>query len=73
MVCAKYSFCQPKASSYAQMLEVKDNLLRLQQAIPLSEEERAMVDNGVSALEKLTAHLQDTPTPQGPTPRELPR
>ena len=47
------------------------NLLRLQQEIPLLDEERAAVEDGLTALERLLATLADTPTPDGgPTPRQ---
>ena len=55
------------------MLEGKANLLRLQQEIPLTEEERAAVDDGLAALEHLCAQLTEVPTPAEPTPRELGR
>ena len=71
MACAKCAFYLPKPSSRAQLLEAKKNLLRLTQEIPLREEERAAVEDGVAALEKLSARLADVPTPAGPTPREL--
>jgi hypothetical protein len=32
---------------------------------------RAAVEDGLAALEKLSAQLADVPTPAGPTPREL--
>ncbi len=53
------------------MLEAKANLLRMKQEIPLSEEEQAAIDDGLAALEKLCEKLADTPTPAGPTPRNL--
>jgi hypothetical protein len=71
MACAKCSFYCPKGSSQAQMLEAKTNLLRMRQEIPLSEEELAAVDDGLTALEKLCEQLVDVPTPGGSTPREL--
>jgi len=71
MVCTKCSFYRPKASTEAQLLEGKSNLLRLRQEIPLTEGERAAVDDGVEALEKLIKELADVPTPAGPTPRQL--
>jgi hypothetical protein len=40
-------------------------------AIPLTEDERAAVDDGQSALDHLLGKLADTPTPAGPTPRQL--
>src|SRR5436309_16120644 len=46
-----------KASAEAQMLEGKDNLLRLQQQIPLSESELAAVEEGIAAYERLIDKL----------------
>ena len=40
-------------------------------AIPLTDDERAAVDDGQEALDKLLERLADTPTPAGATPREL--
>jgi len=71
MACAKCSFYVPKQSTQAQLLEAKTNLERMMQEIPLREEERAAVEDGVAAVEKLCARLLDTPTPAGPTPREI--
>jgi integrase len=71
MVCAKCSFYVPKGSSKAQLLESKANLQRMLQAIPLLEDERAAVEDGLEAVEKLLTRLADIPTPAGPTPREL--
>jgi hypothetical protein len=53
MACAKCSFYAAKGSSHAQLLEGKENLLRMRQDIPLSEAELAAVDDGLDALEKL--------------------
>ncbi len=71
MACARCAFYRPKGSARAQLLEGKANLLRLRQEIPLSDEERAAVDDGLAAHERLLAQLADVPTPAGPTPREL--
>ena len=71
MVCAKCSFYRPKGSSQAQLLEGKANLLRMLQEIPLSEEERAAVEDGIAAMEKLCQQLADVPTPAGLTPNQL--
>ena len=71
MACAKCSFYVPKDSSCAQLLEAKVNLQRMMQEIPLREEERAAVEDGLVAVGKLYAKLVDVPTPAGPTPREL--
>jgi hypothetical protein len=71
MACAQCSFYQPKGSSQAQLLEGKANLLHMLQEIPLTEEERAAVEDGVAAMEKLCQQLSDIPTPAGPTPKQL--
>jgi integrase len=71
MACAKCAFYRPKASSEAQLVESKANLLRLQQAMPLRDEELAAVEDGISATERLLTRLIDVPTPAGPTPRQL--
>ena len=39
--------------------------------IPLTEEERAAVEDGEVALNQLLERLADVPTPAGPTPRQL--
>lgn len=71
MACAKCNFYVPKDSSRAQLLEAQANLQRMMQEIPLREEERAAVEDGLVAVEKLYAKLVNMPTPAGPTPREL--
>jgi hypothetical protein len=71
MACAKYDFYTPKHSSRALLLEAKDNLQRMLAAVPLTDDERAAVDDGQAALDKLLGQLADTPTPAGPTPRQL--
>jgi len=71
MACARCDFYLPKASSTAQLLEAKEHLQRMLTTIPLTEDERAAVDEGAEAVERLLSRLADTPTPAGPTPREL--
>jgi hypothetical protein len=71
MVCAKRDFYLPKESGKAQILEAKGNLQRMIQEIPLRKEERAAVEDGLAALERLETKLIDIPTPAGPTPREI--
>ena len=71
MACAKCAFYIPKDSSAAQILEAKTNLQQMLQHIPLTEVETAAVVDGIQALETLQARLLDTPTPAGPTPREM--
>ncbi len=71
MACAKCDFYLPKDSSQAQMLEAKGNLQQMLQKIPLTEDERKAVEEGVEFMEKLCNKLADVPTPAGPTPREI--
>jgi integrase len=71
MACAKCSFYLPKGSSRAQLLEARSNLQHMLQEMPLRDEERAAVEDGVAAMGKLCERLADVPTPAGPSPREL--
>jgi hypothetical protein len=71
MACAKCDFYTPKDSSKALLLEAKDNLQRMLAAVPLTDDERAAVDDGQTALDQLLERLADVPTPAGPTPRQL--
>jgi hypothetical protein len=70
MACAKCSFYLPKNSSKALLLEGPANLLRMMQEMPLSDEERSAVEDGIAALNTLTDKLADTPTPDGRTPKQ---
>jgi hypothetical protein len=40
-------------------------------AIPLTDDERAAVEEGTGALERLLERLADVPAPTGQTPRQL--
>jgi hypothetical protein len=71
MACARCDFYTPKASSKGQLLEAKDNLQRMLGGIPLTDDERAAVDEGQVALDQLLERLVDIPTPAGTTPREI--
>ena len=71
MACARCDFYTPKPSSKGQLLEAKDNLQRMLASIPLTDDEQAAVDDGQAALDQLLERLTDTPTPAGPTPREI--
>ena len=71
MACARCDFYLPKGSTHAQLLEAKGHLQRMLTTIPLTEPERAAVEDGAAAVEQLLNRLADTPTPAGPTPREL--
>jgi hypothetical protein len=71
MACARCPFYLPKDSARAQLLEGKANLARVLELISLTADERAAVEDGQEAYDKLLAKLADVPTPVGPTPRTL--
>jgi integrase len=71
MACARCDFYLPKPSSEAQLLEAKDGLQRMLVEIPLTDEERAAAEHDHDAVDRLLGRLTDTPTPAGPTPRDL--
>ncbi len=73
MACARCEYYVPKASSKANLIEAKGNLQRMLVEIPLTEHERAAVEDGGEAVERLLERLADVPTPgkAGP-PAETP-
>jgi len=71
MACARCDFYTPKDSAKAQLLEARDNLQHMLATIPLTDDERAAVDDGHTALGSLLERLADVPTPAGPTPRQI--
>jgi hypothetical protein len=71
MACARCDFYLPKGSSRAQLLEARGNLQRMLTTIPLTDDERAAVEDGSAAVDRLLSQLADCPTPAGPTPREI--
>jgi integrase len=71
MACARCDFYIPKNSSRAQLLEAKENLQHMLLAVPLTDDERAAVEDGDAALGALIDRLHEVPTPSGATPRTL--
>ncbi|KOV74077.1 hypothetical protein ADL00_03005 [Streptomyces sp. AS58] len=71
MACARCDFYTPRASSKGQLLEAKKSLQKMLAATPLTDDERAAVDDGQAALDQLLERLTDIPTPAGPTPRQI--
>jgi len=65
MACARCDFYLPKDSTKGQLLEARGNLQGMLAQIPLTDDERAPVEDGTAAVERLLDHLQDTPTPAG--------
>lgn len=68
MACARCDFYTPKASSSAQLLEAKAGLQRMLVGVPLTDDERAAIDNDQGALDRLLDRLANVPTPCGTTP-----
>jgi hypothetical protein len=71
MACARCDFYRPKRSAHGQLVEGRANLERLLKEVPLTDDERAAVEEGTEALTALLDRLTDVPTPAGPTPRQL--
>jgi integrase len=71
MACARCDFYTPKGSARAQLLEANASLQRMLAEIPLTDDERAAVDDDRAELARLLDRLADTPTPAGPTPRQI--
>ena len=71
MACARCDFYIPKPSGRAQLLEAKADVDRRLAVIPLTDSERDAVEQDQQALGKLLDAMANTPTPAGPTPREL--
>lgn len=63
MACAKCSFYLPKSSSEAQYIEGRQNLLKIMQEIPLTDDEQAAVNNDIGAIDKLLEKLKNIETP----------
>lgn len=73
MACARCDFYTPKESTRSQLVEGEANLQRMLVSIPLTEEERAAVDDGQSALDRLLGRLAEVATPAKPDPERAPR
>jgi hypothetical protein len=71
MACARCDFYTPKDSAKAPLLQAKDNLQRILASVPLTDDERAAVEDDQSALNALLGRLTDVATPAGPTPRQI--
>ena len=69
VACARCDFYTPKDSARVQLIEARTGLQKMTTAIPLTDDEQA--DDGQAAIGHLLGKLADTPTPAGPTPRQL--
>lgn len=70
MACGKCIFFKPKGTE-ERWLEIKGNILKFLQEVPLDDDEVAVLEGDVEALEKLVLKHFDVPTPDGRTPRQI--
>lgn len=71
MACPRCDFHVPAECQKAAALEARDGIQRMLMEMPLDEEERAALEDGVEALGILLEKLKDVATPDGRTPREI--
>ncbi|MCM8556162.1 tyrosine-type recombinase/integrase [Streptomyces sp. STCH 565 A] len=71
LACARCPFYVPKESTRGQLLAVKDGINQMLERLDLTDDEREALEGDREALAALTERLTDTPTPAGPTPKEL--
>ncbi|WP_435874780.1 tyrosine-type recombinase/integrase [Pseudomonas chlororaphis] len=71
MACAGCDFNLPKASARAQALESKVSIGRYLEAVPLTVDERAIVEGDLEKLDSLIRKLDNVPTLDGRTPNEI--
>lgn len=71
MACAGCDFNLPKASARAQALESKTSIGRYLEAVPLTADERAIVEGDLDKLDGLIRKLDNVPTLDGRTPIEI--
>lgn len=71
MACAGCDFNLPKASARAQALESKASIGRYLEAVPLTADERAIVEGDLEKLDGLIRKLDNVPTLDGRTPNEI--
>jgi len=55
----------------AEPVRTWEHLQRMLANIPLTDDERAAVDDGQTTLDRLLQRLVDVPTPAGSTPRQI--
>lgn len=71
MACPQCDFHVPAKSQKATALEAKKGIERMLMEMPLDEDERAAMEGGIAAFEKMLDKLNDIPTPDGRTPRQI--
>lgn len=71
MACVGCDFNVPKSSARAQALESKTSIGRYLEAVPLSADERAIVEGDLEKLDGLIRKLDSIPALDGRTPNEI--
>ncbi|GGL68076.1 integrase [Streptomyces anthocyanicus] len=71
LACARCPFYVPKDSARGQLLAVKDGIDQMLEQLDLTDDEREALEGDREAVTALAERLADTPTPAGPTPRDL--
>jgi hypothetical protein len=71
MACAKCSYYVPKESSLAHHLEAQNHNQRLLSEVPLRPIEIAAAKGDEAARQALIQRLENVPTPDGRTPKEI--
>lgn len=71
MACAGCDFNLPKASARAQALESKEFIGQYLEAVPLTADEKAIVEGDLEKLDGLVRKLDDIPALDGKTPNEI--
>lgn len=71
MACARCDFFEPKDSMRFQLLEANGNLTKMLEFVALGNDERQLVEQGLTINQELLSRLQSEPTPSGQTPEQL--
>src|SRR5205814_9186465 len=71
LACARCPFYLPKDSHRGQLLAVKEGIDTMLEQFDLTDDERAALEGDRDAVAALIHRLADTPTPAGPTPKQL--
>jgi hypothetical protein len=71
LVCAQCAFYRPKAEMATLFAQAKGHLVRLREAIPLTDEEQAVVAEDLAGYADVLARLVDTPALDGRTPQQI--
>jgi len=71
MACAGCDFNVPKVSARGRALEHKEGVRRYLETVPLTDEEKAIAEGDLEKLNSLIQKLDDVPTLDGRTPRQI--